>query len=67
MQVPQSACPTRGWWKSSYSGATNNNCVLVNRTDRCWITGDAPRNSAVLAVPFREWAAFLHEVRRGLL
>ena len=53
------------WHKSSFSGGTND-CVEVRETAEVVAVRDTQnRDAATLAVPAREWLAFLQEAQAG--
>lgn len=52
-----------GWFKSSYSGTANDQCVEVRmRLGECVAVRDSKAPGASLRVDSRAWAAFLANV-----
>ena len=59
------AVPT-GWFKSSYSGAADDNCVEVRFADTVGVR-DSKHPGAVLTVPAAGWRAFIALVSRSIV
>jgi hypothetical protein len=54
-----------GWFKSSYSGAADDNCVEVRFADAVGVR-DSKHPAATLAVPATSWRAFTAMVNRSI-
>ncbi|MFW5420119.1 DUF397 domain-containing protein [Nocardiopsis sp. CNT-189] len=50
--------------KSSYSGATTQNCVEVAEGAATLVRDTQNRSAGYLSVPAREWRAFLEALKR---
>jgi hypothetical protein len=51
------------WRKSSYSGASGNNCVEVATADRVLVRDTTDRAGFTLSLPPSAWGAFVGRVR----
>ncbi|MBY8851281.1 DUF397 domain-containing protein [Saccharothrix longispora] len=56
-----------GWFKSSYSGASTDNCVEVRfaGAERAVGVRDSKNTRATLTVPAAGWSAFVASMRRS--
>jgi hypothetical protein len=55
------------WRKSSYSGASGNNCVEVATADRVLVRDTTDRAGPTLSVHPSAWGAFVATVREAAL
>jgi Domain of unknown function (DUF397) len=59
---------SQGWFKSSYSGGANTECVEVRlRPDGLEVRDSKDLEGPVLAFPAAAWASFTSEIRNGRL
>jgi hypothetical protein len=53
------------WRKSTYSGASGNDCVEVGQASGVVVRDTTDREGPALAFPAAAWRTLLAEVRRG--